>query len=218
MLCTVSIFKRGGSPIVVPNADDKVTAIFEDTDFLKKCLEDEPVGWTVWGKLYKKSKFSEIRFVNGKKVNEDSFYAFQTALTCPKVVCLNSYLHIYSLTPNSASRGEFSEKYLDILYFAKRKEQLILEKFPQLYELTYLVKLKANMALLHNLVKAHGNSWRSYEKACIKEIVRYKRYFKATNVNDEMWFKIIVHHLYWLYKKCWQIKSTVLKDKSKYGA
>lgn len=204
---TLDCAGKVGNPSAVPKVKTQSTRIFEGTEFLKKCLEDEPVGFAVWAKLYKKTKFEKIRFVAGKKVHEDSFYVFQTAMMCPKVICLDCYLHNYLKTPNSASRSEFSEKYLDILYFAERKEQLVLEKFPQFKELTYLVKIKANMALLNDLVKARGKKYQSYEKRCIKEIIRNKQYFKANGANDERWFKIIVLHLYWMYKKLWQFKN-----------
>lgn len=197
--CAKSVDVFQNKAFSIPKASNKITATFEGKEFLKKCLQDDPIGWAAWGKIYRSSKFKNIRFVPGRKINEDCFYVFQTAMICPSVVCLDSYLHRYVIHPNGASRADFSEKYLDILYFANEKMRLIKKYYPELYEMTKFINLKANMSLLSNLCRTYDKKWKKYEKQCIKEVIKLKDISKEIKDN-KVWFLIIRFHLYGCYK------------------
>ena len=79
---------------------------------------------------------------------------------------------------NSASNAsQFSEKYLDILFFANKKVRLIERDFPHLSEKTKGVFIKANMALLGVMSKYKlEKKYKKIEKKLIKEVIKTKRY------------------------------------------
>ena len=189
-----------GEEISPPVSEKSVIRVFERKEAIECSLKDIGVSYAVWGKLYKKSVFKDIRFVEGRKIHEDSFFLFECFLKQPKLVFINSYVYRLNMTPNSASRAPFSEKFLDILYFADRKVELIKENFPELYDMTYNVRIKADMALLYNLCKTNDKKYKKYEKQCIKEIIELKKYFTPASNDNIRWFKIITLHFYPLYK------------------
>lgn len=182
-------------------------AIWEDFEGLQKSLEDHPATYAVWGKLYKKSLVEDIRFVEGKKVHEDSFFIFQCLLKKPKVILCGEIVLKYRLSENSASRSVFSEKIFDILYFADSKKELIEQHAPQMESLKQNMIIKAHMALLRNLACYPGLKYLEIERSSIKEVLQNKSFFISATKADKRWLFIIRYRLYWLYKLKIQLRK-----------
>lgn len=178
----------------------KQIEIWEGMDGFLKSLEDHPDTYSSVAKIYKKSFLKDVCFPENFRIHEDSYFIFELLTLQPKVVVFDEYVYKVYLSPNSASRSRFSDKYFDILRLAEKKAELIKSKFPDLEEKTYNLKIKANMALLINLCKTYEKKYRYQEKQVIKEIIQFKKYFKSAKENDIKWFKIITLHLYPLYK------------------
>ena len=179
---------------------NKKSEVWVDEQGLEQSLLDHPATYAVWGKLYRKALIDNVRFVEGKRVHEDSFFVFQCLLKQPKVVVADEIVLRYRLSENSASRSEFSDKFFDILYFAEEKSKLIETNYPEYVELAENVVVKANMALLRNLTKTNDPSYRAMEKQCICTVKQRKMYFSSAIPADKKWFFIITHHLYFPYK------------------
>lgn len=192
------IFKQDGCEF--PCCYDADSYCWEGTEALQKSLEDHPATYSVWGKLYRRELLEDIRFVPGRKIHEDSFFLFQCLLKQPKVVVRDRTVLRYRMTDNSASRSPFSEKMLDILYFADEKTKCIQEQYPQYIPLVKNLKIKANMALLRNLCKTTEKKYRNLEKSCICYILKHKKCFIPATQADKKWFWIISHHMYKIYK------------------
>lgn len=178
----------------------EVTGIWKGTQALEFSLKDHPSSYTVWGKLYKKSAIDGIYFIDGKRVNEDSFFVFQCFLKKPTVALIGDIVLKYRLTESSASRAPFSEKFFDILYFAKQKKRLIDEMYPEFSKLAENVLIKAHLSFLKNLCKTKDKKYRVYEKASIKEIKKRKKNFVPAIKGERLMFWIVTHNLYSLYK------------------
>lgn len=175
-------------------------------DALMHALQDHPATYSVWGKLYKRSLVENIRFVEGKKVHEDSFFIFECMRREPRVVVSDRVVLYYRLSQNSASRAGFSDKFLDILYFAERKKEIVESGYPQYNRLAENVVVKANMALLRNLCKTRDPRYRRLERECLAVVRGYKRSFVRATAADQKWFRIIICRLYWAYKLMYRIK------------
>lgn len=191
-------FRENGESFKSKYSDSEI--LWKDKEALVASLEDHPATYSVWGKLYRRGIIGDTRFDVGRRVHEDSFFLFELLLKCPTVSVGCEYVYRYFITPGSASRAAFSDKFFDILYFADRKKRLIEDKFPELIGYIPNLLIKANMALLSNLKKTKDKKYAPSEKQCIKEIKKYKKHFKPASNADKKWFWIITHGLYKPYR------------------
>ena len=168
-------------------------------------LKDHPLTYAVWGKLFRRSAIGETRFVEGKKLHEDSFFMFQILRGNLRVAAVDAVVVRYHLTANSASRAAFSEKFLDMLYFAQRKYQIVEAEYPHLIPLGKNVLVKANMALLKTMWSARGSAYREVEKQCLRTVRENGAYFVPAIKVDKLLFLFIRLRLFWLYKLIYRL-------------
>lgn len=176
---------------------------------LEGALEDRPFSYAVWAKLYRRSVIGQTRFLQGVRVHEDAFFLFECFCKQPAVVLCDRHVHWYYVTPNSASRSRFSDKFLDILKVSDLKMGIIREQFPNLEEKAYNVIVKSRMALLQNLCGTWDKEYRIIEYQCIKTVKKYREYFVSATEFDHRWLLIIVNNLYYAYKMLWWIKRCI---------
>ncbi|MBQ8546298.1 MAG: glycosyltransferase family 2 protein [Clostridia bacterium] len=175
-------------------------------EFLIKCIEDHHIGYSV-RKLFKKAFLgADVRFKEGRKIHEDSFFCFTCALKQPKVIHTEKNVYKVYPTEGSASRGAFSEKYFDILYFAQKKEELISKLYPHLKDKIVNLRIKANMALLLKMCTGRAKGYKKTEKELIKYIIKNKKSFAPAIAFDKKWFSVITHRMYFIYKFLYKIK------------
>ena len=179
---------------------ERKTYVWEGIEGVKNSLLDAPPTHSSCGNLYKAEVLKNIRFVEGKRNHEDAFFMFECFLTHPNIVVSRYTVFYYRMTPNSASRAAFSEKFLDILYFADRKKQIVEREYPEFMPLAENMIVKANMALLAVLLKTNDKKYRGLKKECIKKVKKGKKFFIPATSFDRKWFFVIDHGLYDVYK------------------
>lgn len=187
----------------------ELPCIWNGLDFLLFFLEDHPAVYSACGKLYRTHFVKDVRFSIGRQINEDSFFVFQCAMKQPKVAIQDRCVMNVYATQNSASRGSFSDKYFDILYFAEQKKQLIEKQYPELADKIPNMMVKAHMPMLRMLSSQREKKYRQAERDSIKMICANKKQFKPAIQEDKTWFWIITHHLYGVYKKVKFIKNNI---------
>ncbi|MBQ8429662.1 MAG: glycosyltransferase [Clostridia bacterium] len=185
---------------------DTNVEIWSNTEALQKSLEDNPFTYSSCAKLYKRHIVEDVRFVEGRKIHEDSYFVFSTFLKNPKVVAREVYLYNYRVNESSASHAGFSEKYFDILYFAKEKYKTIEAQYPELLDKAKNMLVKSNIAMLQCLLNTNDKKYKKDVKDCIREVKKYKRYFIPTYPGDRKRFKIIVYNLYGIFKFLYRLK------------
>lgn len=174
--------------------------IWQGEEALCASLRDHPSTYAVWGKLYRREAIGELRFVEGKKLHEDSFFLFELLRKDLKMAVTGLPVVRYHLTESSASRAAFSDKFLDMLYFAQRKLEIIEENYPHLLPLGKNVLVKANMALLKTMWSARGDACKKLETKCQKTVRENGAYFIPAIKVDKILFLCIRLHMFWLYK------------------
>ena len=179
--------------------------MWEGEEALRASLQDHPATYAVWGKLYRREAIGDTRFVEGRRLHEDSFFLFQLLQKNLKLMITETTVVHYYLTETSASRTAFSDKFLDILYFAERKMDVIRQEYPHLIPLGKNVLVKANMALLKNMWSVKGNRYKELEKQCQKTIRENAAYFVPALTVDKIMFAIVRLHLFWLFKICYRM-------------
>ena len=176
---------------------------------IKRVIEDHPATYAAWAKLYKREKLSSIRFPEGKRIHEDSYFVFRCLLSGMSMVVYNRNTYIYYLTENSASRESFSERMFDMIDLAQEKSCMIRAAYPEFDGEVDNILVKAHMALLRNLVKSVDNTYRSAEKESIRFVQQHRDSFIPAIKSDWKWFTIINNHLYSLYKFYYHVKRSV---------
>ena len=167
---------------------------------LEASLRDHPATYSVWGKLYQREAIGDVRFVPGRNIHEDSFFIFQCMLKQPRVVVQNTAVIHYNLSENSASRSVFSDKYLDILYYAERKQFLIQTYAPEYAALGENVMVKAHMALLKKLTVSTDPRCRALERTSLRYVRAHRRAFISAGASDTRLYCYILLRLYYLRK------------------
>lgn len=186
-----------GAPIPYPEAGD---VVWKGTEALQKSLEDHPLTYSVWAKLYTREIIGDTRFQEGIRVNEDSLFVFRLLCKQPCFAGINRVVYFYRPNAASASHAAFSEKYFDITKVADVKQQLILQQYPQLEASARNMKLKAELSLLNNLSSCPGSTYRAQEKALLHNLRAGKTYYISATRKDDLLFFLMTHHLYYPFK------------------
>lgn len=186
-----------GASIPYPEAGD---VVWKGTQALQKSLEDHPLTYSVWAKLYTREIIGDTRFQEGIRVNEDSLFVFRLLCKQPCIAGINRVVYFYRPNAASASRAAFSEKYFDITKVADVKQQLILQQYPQLEAAARNMKLKAELSLLNNLSSCPGSTYRAQEKALLHNLRAGKTYYISATRKDDLLFFLMTHHLYYPFK------------------
>ena len=174
--------------------------VWSGMEALQKSLEDHPLTYSAWGKLYTREIIGQTRFREDIRVNEDSLFVFQLLCKQPRFAGMDEGLYFYRKNLQSASRAAFSEKFFDILKVSEQKEQIIDRDFPQLQPAARNMRLKSEMNLLNNLSACPGRTYRQTEKQLLRHIRENKQYYLSATRKDDLLFSIMTHHLYYPFK------------------
>lgn len=176
------------------------TELWTGTDGVQNALADHPATYTVWGKLYRAELVRDIRFVEGMRVHEDSFFVFSCMLREPRVIVADEAVVRYHLSENSASRSKVTDKHLDILRLAQKKQEMTAAKYPQLQRLAENMMLKAHLAILNNLSRTFDKQFREQERASIRYVRAHQAAFIPASDNDQKLFDLVISGRYLLWK------------------
>lgn len=176
------------------------TEIWAGHRALEMALEDHVASHSVYAKLYLRDLIGDIRFVEGRKINEDSFFVFQCFAKANQVAYRKDTVYLYTVTPGSASRSAFSKKYFDILYFAEEKARILTAEFPQYTDRIGAIQMRANIALLYNLCKTYAAEYRPAQRQCLAYIRNNRKTFQPVTALEKRVLCLAQFRLFWLYK------------------
>lgn len=131
------------------------TYIMNSEEANRELLYDR-INESVYTKLYKATICKEVRFVEGKKINEDKYFVFQSIINSKCIVYQNIKLYIQWKNPDSVTRSGFSKKQFDYIYFAKEMELYALNYCPSLSEAAKYNRLDRYLLLLILGKKGHA--------------------------------------------------------------
>ncbi len=157
-----------------PNSQRKAFELIEDRVFehgesiIKNAANS--IFYSAWGKMFSKETMKNVRFIDGKRLNEDGFFVFQCMLNCKKLVQTNITVYNYIYYESSVSHSSFSDKCYDILYFRDEKYKLLKENYPNLSDLANAVYLKHSISFLDRLVRDGMKKHNAEIKKIVAEI------------------------------------------------
>lgn len=134
--------------------------LFNNRDALVSLLTfDKEIGICVWDKIYKKTLFEKVKFIEGILYEDEAFspHIFQLS---KKTIYINAKLYYYFQSPISLTRGiGFREKQFDsitifeerIKFFRKLNDKYLyqLSENRYFYHLFYLYKCASGDSVLH---------------------------------------------------------------------
>ena len=100
---------------------------------LKEFFSGEKINEGITTKLFRSDLIKKIRFEEGKKVNEDKYFLFQSIFLSKKIVYKDQCKYLYIRRKGSASNSSYSSKYKDTIYFSKKILNKIQNDFPKMY-------------------------------------------------------------------------------------
>lgn len=106
--------------------------IYDNKEEIIKLFLLNKVHSSVYTKLLSRELCSKISFPAPHRINEDKYYTFQAILNSRKICYKNVCKYNYCRREGSAVVQKFSDKFLDVLYFADKIEQKITEDYPHL--------------------------------------------------------------------------------------
>lgn len=189
---------------IVDDYADGSHIVLEKHQLMLYSLEGSPYTGSACVKLFKTGVICDVKFVEGKDINEDSYFMFQCSLKEPRVVLHNVAVYQYNTRSGSNSRQKFSDKYLSMIYFCEQKKKLVAEYYPQYMEQAHNMEARTNLQLLDVLCSTVEKKYRTLEKQCVQTVRRLYRYHKPINEHHKLLAWIVKHRLYPLYK--WAVR------------
>lgn len=191
---------KANGDICNKDEDDSVT-LYNGLEAMELSLEGGRQTNSVCAKLFKRSIFKDLRFVEGRHVNEDGFFLFQCFTLKPRMIQHNVSIYLYYVRTNSNSRGAFSDKYFDLLYFVDRKKQVVHEAFPELANKLISMEVRVNLFMLEILCRTKDKKYNEIQKQSICLVRKYYRMFDSKDRHKRRMAWIVLHGLYPLYKR-----------------
>ena len=151
------------------------TKSFDSRQVLKEILIDRILDISVWGKLYKKSLFNEVKFPDGEKFEEPATM-YKVIENTNKIICGGKSNYIYQIRPQSiTTEGTFYGK-LELITHTKKMCADITEKFPSLKNAAERRLIWAYFSTLNQLEKCPDKkNYQTEEKEIVSYILENKK-------------------------------------------
>ncbi len=119
-------------------------------------------------KMFVKSLIRDIRFIPGKKINEDKYFLFEYLLRNNGIVIDNdTYVYGYYIRSGSATTSRFSSGTLDMLFFSEAIENDVKQSVPEMFNYARYNNIVTHLAVLKKIVRS--NEYKN-QKACFKQL------------------------------------------------
>ena len=192
--------------IVTTQSDDETFEIMRGHDSLLASLRGDRDTEAVWAKLFNSRLLADIRFEEGRNINEDGYFMFQCYTKEPVVVRHNVSVYKYTIRTDSCSRQVFSDKYLSMLYFMNEKKKYLDRHCPQYYFQTNNMVVRTHLYFLDVLCSGKGAKCRKLQRQCVKVVRKLSTFFVPTSNHHKLLFSVVILRLYPLYKLAINLK------------
>jgi len=189
-----------------PREQEAPCTVFRGEESLVQSINGHPGTISACAKLYRSDLIRDIRFEEGKNINEDGFFVFQCCVQKPVFVQHDIVVYLYNVREGSNSRQRFSDKYLAILYYCDRKKAIIASQFPHYTGQACNMEVRANLDILQILCSTTEKKYRALQKQCARTVRRLRAYHRPINRHHRRLEWIVTHGLYPLYKMAIRLK------------
>ena len=113
------------------NFKDNKVEFFDNNRAMEENIKDNIFRQLIWNKMYTRKVIGDIRFVKGKKI-DDEFFTYQVIGKARKLVRLNQILYAYRQQEESIMHNMSLEKRLQSIEAKYLRHEYVCENFPTL--------------------------------------------------------------------------------------
>jgi hypothetical protein len=166
--------------------------IFNSDQAVELLFSNKYILWSVWGKLYKKNLFNNIRFPANVFYGEDAAVTFKILLVIDSIVSINTPKYFYRQRTGSIIRSKYNSKTAAVLDSAEEMLEIIKKDYPHLIEPGSIGVLKANLNILSQIIfSINYKQLPEYKKALVIIQKNYKFIIKSKSFNRSEKIKVI---------------------------
>ena len=181
-------------------------SVFSGIECLKLSLAIDRRMTSCHGKLFRRQFIMDIRYEEGKRINEDFYFVFLCCMKKPRLTYRNQEVYKYFHRESSATHDAFGDKYFDMLYFAQQKKKLIENNYPELLSEAINMEVGMHLFLLNMLCKTNDIMYRNDTNDSIKFVKNNYKNYHTNNGFEKKLAWIVAHGLYPLYKALVRLK------------
>lgn len=189
--------------------EDGTCNIYDGLTSLCLSLDGERQTNSACAKLFKYAFLGDVRFEEGKSINEDGFFLFECYVKQPKVIQHNVCVYKYYIRDNSSSRKVFSEKYFDMIYFCERKKEIVNALFPEISDKLINMEVSTHLFFLETLCRTYDKKYRKDIRNSIRLVRKYYKVYVPLNNHEKQFSKIVYFGFYSMYKLLLNTKRMV---------
>lgn len=175
-------------------------------------LQGKKVESGAWNKLFRSELIQNIDFVEGKRINEDKYFVFQSFLAADKISITDKRLYYYIQRNNSVTKQPFSDRLFDSIFFSKKIYQETTQRFPQLEPVARYCLLQAEYTVLRRMYSHRKRYAQEYSKIRndikvfkMTDIRKYFSFVQITGLICVKWFPLG----YWIIRQLDNLRKEV---------
>ncbi len=184
-------------------ATGKLPTCEENEQILKRILLEQ-YSVSSCAKLYIRERIGDLRFVTGRRINEDKYFLIQYLMKNKgTVVDVNDYVYGYYVRPGSASNSTFSEKSLDMIYFSERIYADVCEGKPEMERLARYNAVVAHLAVLKKIIRSGRRTQHKEVFAEVRgQLLQWSEPIPFRQLKAHAWEVFILRYCHFLYAMC----------------
>lgn len=131
-----------------------------NTEYMKFLLSDDLFPFSQYALMIKQDICKQIRFWEGKRINEDKLFCYEILKEAKSVSFLSLSKYHYVLQKESATHTEFGEKFFDAIIIAKKMETDVELIYPEWQFYATLNTCRALISTLKYMLKDKNTSYK----------------------------------------------------------
>lgn len=175
--------KEGPADVHCPDVPVEIQVFEGGYEKMQAYVQTRKIGTYLWGKIYDRKLFAEIRLPVGK-IYEDIYTSLNLVEAAQKIVLASEYSCVYRLRSNSITKCIFTPARLDGIVAYIDSEEFIRESYPKLIPAAYTNILAECRTCLLSMTKC------KYEN---KEVDRWMRKVVRKYVSKESLNAMTLH-------------------------
>lgn len=171
----------------------KYAKTLNSKEAMKELLNEKYYTGVVWGKMYKRDLFKNIKFNKEIKIAEDLDVLYKIIDKCNLInIDTSKKLYYYRIRKNSATTVNYNDDWKNEIKICKNIMHFIKNKYPDILNFAIKRYVRINISCINNIMKNKLNKKEELIKLQ-KDIKRYKKnYLTNKNVSIKNKIKYLV--------------------------